>query len=325
MRKLVIQIPCYNEEAVLGDTLDALPRQIPGIDVVEVLVIDDGSRDKTTEVARAHGADHVIRFTVNRGLARAFMAGLDYAIRAGADIIVNTDADNQYNADDIPALIAPILSGEAEIVVGERPIAEIAHFSPLKKILQKAGSSVVRLASRTDIADAPSGFRAMTRDAAMRLNVFDSYTYTLETIIQAGRKNMAITSVPVRVNHATRPSRLVSSIPDYLRRSFFTIVRIFMTYRPFRFFSLIGLVSIVLGLIPSIRFLYYYFSVGSSGHIQSLIFGVLFLGNGFALIIVGLIADLIGINRQLLEELRWRIRNIEYDLAKKHGPGNGSQ
>lgn len=320
MRKLVIQIPCYNEEEVLGATLDALPRHLPGIDTVEVLVVDDGSTDRTAEVAREHGADHLVRFTVNRGLARAFMAGLDHSIKAGADIIVNTDADNQYNSEDIPLLVAPILAGQAEIVVGERPIGEIGHFSPLKKLLQKAGSWVVRLASRTDVADAPSGFRAMTRDAAMRLNVFDSYTYTLETIIQAGRKNMAIMSVPVRVNSQLRPSRLIRSIPDYIRRSFLTIIRIFMTYRPFRFFALLGLLSIAVGLIPSVRFLYFYFTASGAGHIQSLIYGVLFLGNGFALIVVGLLADLIGINRQLLEELRWRIRNIEYELTTRSAP-----
>ncbi|HNR32107.1 MAG TPA: glycosyltransferase family 2 protein [Candidatus Hydrogenedentes bacterium] len=316
--KLIIQIPCYNEEAMLGVTLAELPRQLPGVDVVEWLVIDDGSTDRTTEVAREAGANHVIRFTVNRGLARAFMAGLDFAVRAGADIIVNTDADNQYKAEDIPSLIAPILEGKAEIVVGERPIDEIAHFSPFKRLLQKAGSWVVRLASRTDVLDAPSGFRAMTREAAMRLNVFDSYTYTLETIIQAGRKNMAIMSVPVRVNPETRPSRLISSIPEYLRRSVLTIVRIFMTYRPFRFFALLGLCSLAVGLIPSIRFLYYYFTANSAGHIQSLIFGVLFLGTGVSLIVVGLLADLIGVNRQLLEDLRWRVRNIENELADKN-------
>ncbi len=318
MLKLIIQIPCYNEEAMLGVTLAELPRQLPGVDVVEWLVIDDGSTDRTTEVAREAGANHVIRFTVNRGLARAFMAGLDFAVRAGADIIVNTDADNQYKAEDIPSLIAPILEGKAEIVVGERPIDEIAHFSPFKRLLQKAGSWVVRLASRTDVLDAPSGFRAMTREAAMRLNVFDSYTYTLETIIQAGRKNMAIMSVPVRVNPETRPSRLISSIPEYLRRSVLTIVRIFMTYRPFRFFALLGLCSLAVGLIPSIRFLYYYFTANSAGHIQSLIFGVLFLGTGVSLIVVGLLADLIGVNRQLLEDLRWRVRNIENELADKN-------
>jgi len=317
MRKLIIQIPCYNEEQVLAATLASLPRQLPGVDVVQWLVIDDGSHDRTAEVAREAGEDHVIRFKMNRGLARAFMAGLDFAIRAGADIIVNTDADNQYNAEDIPKLVAPLIEGTAEIVVGERPISDIVHFSPAKRLLQKLGSWVVRLASRTNVADAPSGFRAMTREAAMRLNVFDNYTYTLETIIQAGRKNMAITSVPVRVNAETRPSRLISSIPSYLRRSVLTIVRIFMTYRPFRFFALLGLCSLAVGLIPSVRFLYYYFTANSAGHIQSLIYSVLFLGTGFALIVVGLLADLIGVNRQLLEDIRWRVRNLENTLEDR--------
>lgn len=312
MRKLIIQIPCFNEEKTLGMTIDALPRAAPGVDAVEILVIDDGSTDRTATVAEEHGAHHVIRVQRNRGLARAFMIGLDYAIKSGADIIVNTDADNQYNAEDIPALIAPILRGEAEIVVGERPIADIQHFSPLKKVLQRLGSAVVRMASGTSIPDAPSGFRAMTREAAMRLNVFGDYTYTLETIIQAGRKNMAITSVPVRTNPYTRPSRLVSSIPRYVQRSLFTIVRIFMTYRPFRFFAGQGLVCIAIGLIPSIRFLYYYFNGTGGGHIQSLLFGVLFLGLGAALIIIGLVADLIGVNRMLLEDIRWRLREMEY-------------
>lgn len=320
MRKLIIQIPCYNEEKTLGMTIDALPREVPGVDVVEILVIDDGSTDRTTEVAREHGAHHVVRIQRNRGLARAFMIGLDHSIKYGADIIVNTDADNQYNADDIPALIAPILNGKAEIVIGARPIAEIQHFSPLKKLLQRVGSAVVRMASGTNIPDAPSGFRAMTREAAMRLNVFGDYTYTLETIIQAGRKNMAITSVPVRTNPYARPSRLVSSIPRYIQRSLFTIVRIFMTYRPFRFFAGQGIICIAIGLIPSIRFLYFYINGAGSGHVQSLLFGVLFLGLGAALIVIGLVADLIGVNRMLLEDIRWRVREMEYhDHARRSG------
>lgn len=313
MRKLIIQIPCYNEEATIGATLDALPRTIPGIERVEWLVVDDGSTDRTVEVARAHGADHIFSLHVNRGLARAFTAGLDYCIKAGADIIVNTDADNQYNAADIPLLVAPILRGEAEIVVGARPISEIEHFSAAKKLLQRIGSWVVRLASGTDIPDAPSGFRAIRREAAMRLNVFDDYTYTLETIIQAGRKNMAITSVPVRTNPAMRPSRLIANIPDYVRRSLFTIVRIFMTYRPFRFFAGIGTIFIAIGLVPALRFLYFYLvTPHGAGHIQSLIFSVLCLGTGMALIVVGLLADLIGVNRMLLEDIRWRLREMEY-------------
>ncbi len=318
MRKLIIQIPCYNEEKTLGMTIDALPREVPGMDAVEILVVDDGSTDRTADVAREHGAHHVVRIQRNRGLARAFIIGLDYCIKCGADIIVNTDADNQYNADDIPALIAPILRGEAEIVVGARPIAEIQHFSPVKKLLQRLGSAVVRMASGTSIPDAPSGFRAMTREAAMRLNVFGDYTYTLETIIQAGRKNMAITSVPVRTNPCVRPSRLISSIPRYIQRSLFTIVRIFMTYRPFRFFAGQGIICIAFGLIPSIRFLYFYLNGAGSGHIQSLLFGVLFLGLGAALIVIGLVADLIGVNRMLLEDIRWRVREMEYrDHARR--------
>ncbi len=312
MKKLLIQIPCYNEEQTLGITLDALPRSVPGVEVVEYLVIDDGSRDKTALVAKEHGAHHVLRFKRNRGLARAFMEGLDYCVKVGADVIVNTDADNQYNAEDIPKLIAPILRGEAEIVIGERPIYDIEHFSLAKKLLQKVGSWVVRVASHTDIPDAPSGFRAMTREAAMRLNVFNDYTYTLETIIQAGRKHMAITSVPVRVNENLRPSRLVKSIPSYLRRSFFTVIRIFMTYRPFRFFALPGLLGMGLGMLPLIRFIYYYSTGNGGGHIQSLLFGVLFIGIGAVLVVVGLLADLIGVNRMLLEDIRWRVRELEY-------------
>lgn len=314
MRKLIIQIPCYNEEETLGIVLDSLPREMAGVEVVEWLVIDDGSSDRTVEVARAHGVDHVVSLNVNRGLARAFMAGLDFCIRAGADVIVNTDADNQYNAEDIPLLVGPIVQGEAEIVVGARPVSEIAHWSPLKKLLQKLGSAVVRMASGTSIPDAPSGFRAMSREAAMRLNVFDNYTYTLETIIQAGRKNMVITSVPVRTNHDLRPSRLVKNIPSYVQRSLFTIVRIFMTYRPFRFFAVQGVLSFSCGLVLGLRFLYYFVTreAGEAvGHVQSLQLTILLLGTGIALVVVGLLADLIGVNRMLLEDIRWRLREME--------------
>lgn len=312
MPKLIIQIPCYNEEQSLPIALAALPRKIAGIDSIEYLVIDDGSADNTVAVARENGVHHIVSLNVNRGLARAFMAGIDYCLRHGADIIINTDADNQYNAEDIPLLVGPILRHEAEIVIGARPIAETEHFSAAKKLLQKLGSWVVRIASGTRIPDAPSGFRAMTREAAMRLNVFDNYTYTLETIIQAGRKNMHITSVPVRTNADLRPSRLVSSIPRYVQRSLFTITRIFMTYRPFRFFALLGAGAFAVGIVPSLRFLYYYLDGHGSGHIQSLIYSVLFLGLAAVLLITGLLADLISINRQLLEDLRWRLREIEY-------------
>lgn len=312
MPKLIIQIPCYNEEHSLGITLAALPREVPGVAAVEWMVIDDGSTDRTVEVARQHGVDHVVSLPINRGLASAFMIGIDCAIKAGADVIVNTDADNQYDARDIPKLVAPILNGEADIVIGERPISNIAHFSPLKKRLQRFGSWVVRLASGTNVPDAPSGFRAMSRDAAMRLNCFNGYTYTLETIIQAGRKGMAIHSVPVNVNPDLRPSRLVRSIPSYVQQSFFTILRIFMTYRPFRFFASLGFISFIIGLVPTVRFLYFYFGGAGQGNIQSLIYSALFLGTGGALVVVGLLADLIGVNRMLLEDIRWRLREMEY-------------
>ncbi|MFM1921150.1 MAG: hypothetical protein RLZZ303_2784 [Candidatus Hydrogenedentota bacterium] len=312
MRKLIIQIPCFNEEHSLGVTLAELPRALPGVDSVEWLVVDDGSTDRTVEVARAHGVHHVIELNNNRGLAQAFMVGIDCAIKAGADIIVNTDADNQYSAADIPRLIQPILDGDADIVVGARPIGSISHFSPVKKILQRFGSWVVRIASGTDIPDAPSGFRAMTREAAMRLNCFNTYTYTLETIIQAGRKGMAIKSVPVSVNRDLRPSRLVRSIPSYVQQSIFTIFRIFMTYRPFRFFATAGVLSILVGLAPTLRFLYFYYQGLGQGNVQSLIYAALFLGTGGALIVVGLLADLIGVNRMLLEDIRWRLREMEY-------------
>ncbi len=239
VKKLIIQIPCYNEEATLGLTLSQLPRQIPGVEEVEWLIINDGSRDRTVEVAQAAGVDHIVDFQQNQGLAKGFMAGIDACLKAGADIIVNTDADNQYCADDIPKLIQPILDGTAEIVVGARPIQEIKDFSPVKKFLQKLGSWVVRIASNTDIPDAPSGFRAISREAAIRLNVFNEYTYTLETIIQAGQRGMAITYVPIRTNGYLRPSRLVKSIPAYIQRSIITIIRIFMTYRPLQFFLIL--------------------------------------------------------------------------------------
>jgi len=309
--KLIIQIPCFNEEEALGITLAELPREIPGIDVVEWMIIDDGSSDRTVEVALSHGVDHVVRLPRNQGLAKAFMAGLEAGLKAGADIIVNTDADNQYCADDIPKLAGPIVSGEAEIVIGTRPISEIEHFSPIKKYLQRLGSLVVRLASKTEVQDAPSGFRAISRDAAARLNVFNEYTYTLETIIQAGQKNMAILSVPIRTNKDLRPSRLVKSIPSYVNRSILTIFRIFMTYKPFAFFTIPGVVSFALGGLIGLRFLYFYFTGDGTGHIQSLILGALLLGTGFFLIVVGLMADLISVNRKLLEKLNWKVQKIE--------------
>ncbi|NLN91817.1 MAG: glycosyltransferase family 2 protein [Candidatus Hydrogenedens sp.] len=314
--KVIIQIPCYNEEETLGITLDALPSSLQGIDTVEWLVIDDGSTDATAEVAVRHGVHHVVTNRTNRGLAHAFLRGLDACIQYGADIIVNTDADNQYCADDIQKLIDPILTGEAEIVVGARPILQIGHWSIKKKILQKIGSKVVRMASGTLIADAPSGFRAISREAAVRLNVFDNYTYTLETIIQAGRKGIPIISVPIRTNPDLRPSRLMRGIPEYIRNSLFTVVRIFMTYRPFRFFAVPGLLIFNGGILLFLRFLLFYLTGDGAGHVQSLIISALFMGSGAALMVTGMIADLIGVNRQLLEDIRSRVRELEYELSK---------
>jgi glycosyltransferase involved in cell wall biosynthesis len=311
MTKLLIQIPCFNEAGTLKVALDALPKSLPGISSIEVLIVDDGSTDDTVDVATNWGVDHIVRQPQNRGLARAFIAGLDASVCADADIIVNTDADNQYCADDIEKLIIPILRGEAEIVVGARPINETDDFSLVKKLLQKLGSWVVRRASNTDVADAPSGFRAMSRDAAQRLNVFSDYTYTLETIIQAGQKGMAITSVPIRTNGYLRPSRLVSSIPSYVKRSILTIIRIFITYRPLRFFAWVGTMIFLVGFVIGGRFIYHYVTEAGAGHVQSLILASLLMSMGFMVLITGILADLISVNRKLLEQIDWRTKKIE--------------
>ncbi len=311
--KLIIQIPCYNEAETLPVTLADLPRAVEGFDRVEWLVINDGSTDDTARVAREHGADHVVSHTRNQGLARAFMTGLDACLNLGADVIVNTDADNQYNAADIPALVKPVLDKRADIVVGARPINGIKHFSLLKKILQNIGSWVVRKVSGTDIPDAPSGFRAFSREAAMRLNVFNQYTYTLETIIQAGQKNMAITSVPVRVNEDLRPSRLLKSVPSYVQRSIMTIARIFVVYKPFRFFFAIGAVLFGIGTLIGMRFLWYYFAGEGAGHIQSLILAAVLLISGFQTILVAFLADVLAANRKMLEDVKYRLSVINHD------------
>lgn len=308
MTKLIIQIPCYNEEETLGVTLAALPRHLPNIDTVEWLIIDDGSLDGTVEVAKANGVDHIVQFTTNQGLAKAFMAGLEASLKAGADIIVNTDADNQYCAEDIPLLIQPILLDQAEIVIGSRPISQIRHFSPTKKFLQKLGSWVVRLASNTDIPDAPSGFRAFSRDAAMQVNVFNEYTYTLETIIQAGQKGIAITSVPIRTNPMLRPSRLVRSTHSYVFRSLFTILRIFMVYKPLRFFLILGSIPFTFGVLLGIRWLIFLIIGTERTRIPSLILTAILILIGFQLWMFGLIADLMAANRKLMEEIQQRLR-----------------
>ncbi len=314
--KLIIQIPCYNEENTLGVTLSELPRQVPGVDQVEWLIINDGSIDRTVDVAKEWGVDHIVSFDHNQGLARGFMAGLDACLKAGADIIVNTDADNQYCAADIPKLIEPIVHGEAEIVVGERPIMQIKHFSPIKKVLQRLGSWAVRVASNTSVADAPSGFRAISRDAAMQLNVFNEYTYTLETIIQAGQKGMAVVSVPIRTNGYLRPSRLVKSIASYVQRSLFTILRIFVTYRPLSFFTILGSIPFSLGFLLSVRWVWLFiteFEQTGRSHVPSLIFSAILILIGVQCWIFGLIADLMSANRKLLEDIQLRLRRSEIE------------
>jgi len=314
--KLIIQIPCYNEEETLEIALDALPKVVQGIDEIEYLIINDGSHDATVEVARNWGVHHIVSFKQNKGLAKGFMAGLDACLRQGADIIVNTDADNQYCADDIEKLIKPIMNGETDIVIGERPIDATEHFSPLKKRLQHLGSWVVRKASNTDIPDAPSGFRAYSRDAALRVNVTNEYTYTLETIVQAGRNKIAMTSVPVRTNPELRESRLFSSMFGYIKKSMLTILRAFMMYKPLRFFTILGGIVFILGALVGIRFLVFLFQGNGSGHIQSLILASLLIMIGFQTIVVGFQADIISANRKLLEDIQYRIRKIYYKLDK---------
>lgn len=311
--KLIIQIPCYNEAETLEIALNDLPKHIDGIDEIEYLIINDGSKDNTVEVAKKWGVNYIVNFKRNKGLAKGFMAGLDACLRNGADIIVNTDADNQYVADDIEKLIRPILEGKTDIVIGERPIDQTEHFSPLKKKLQHFGSWVVRKASKSDIPDAPSGFRAYSRDAAMRMNVTNEYTYTLETIVQAGRNKIAQTSVPIRTNGELRPSRLFNSMMGYVKKSMLTILRAFMTYKPLRFFTILAMIPFVIGLALGIRFLVYFFMGNGSGHIQSLIFASMLMMMGFITYMIGLVSDLIAVNRKLLEDIQYHVRKLDYD------------
>ncbi len=305
--KLIIQIPCYNEAETLAIALSSLPREVPGFTEVEWLIINDGCTDDTVKVAKECGVDHVVNFNHNQGLAKGFMAGIQECLKQGADVIVNTDADNQYEAADIPKLTQPILENKAEYVIGARPISQTDHFSPTKKFLQKLGSWVVRKASGTDIPDAPSGFRAMSKECAQQLNVYNNYTYTLETIIQAGQKNIATTSVPIRTNEDLRPSKLVSSIPNYVKKSVVTIFRIFVVYKPFRFFMSIAAVLFSLGFLLGLRFLYFYFTGDGEGHTQSLILAGVLLGMGFQTGLIAFVADLLAVNRELLEKTRYGI------------------
>ncbi|ABA87307.1 undecaprenyl-phosphate glycosyltransferase, putative [Syntrophotalea carbinolica DSM 2380] len=325
MTKLIIQIPCYNEEQTLEIALRQLPRSLPGIDCVEWLIIDDGSTDRTVEVARACGVDHIVSHPRNLGLARAFMTGLEAALKAGADIIVNTDADNQYEASDIPKLLEPILQQRAELVIGARPISTTEHFSPIKKLLQKFGSWVVRQASGTAVDDAPSGFRAISRTAATRLVVFNRYTYTLETIIQAGRQGMAIASVPIRTNEDLRPSRLVKSIRSYVQRSLQTILRISVIYSPGRFFAALAVLAGLAGVFFMGRFGWFFLQGAEDSHVPSVVLGLAGMGAALLLAIVGILADLLAVNRKLLEDVRRRLIELSLDGAASKPPCDATQ
>ena len=311
--KLIIQVPCYNEAETLKIALDALPKQIDGVDTIEYLIINDGSQDNTVEVAKEWGVQHIVNFKQNRGLAKGFMAGLDMCLRNGADIIVNTDADNQYCGDDIEKLIAPILEGKADIVIGERPIDQTAHFSWLKKKLQHFGSWVVRKASNTDIPDAPSGFRAYSREAAMQMNVVNEYTYTLEQIVQAGRTKIAITSVPIRTNDELRPSRLFSSMFGYVKKSMLTIIRAYLMYKPMRFFIGLGFIPFLIGLAIGIRFIVLLCMGGGQGNVQSLILCSMLILIGVMIWVVGLLADVMAANRKILQEIQQKVREMDYE------------
>ncbi|MAW79785.1 MAG: glycosyl transferase [Parvularcula sp.] len=321
MTKLVIQIPCLNEAETIAATIADLPRAIDGVDEVEILIIDDGSTDATVDAAKAAGAHHVISNGANRGLAQSFQRGIDMALRLGADIIVNTDGDNQYNGADVAALVRPILDNKADIVVGDRQTERIEHFSPLKKRLQKAGSGVVSTLANAEIADAVSGFRAFSRQAAMGMTVRSSFSYTTETLIQAGRRRMRIASVPIRTNKVERPSRLFRSIPHFLVRTGRTMLRAYAMYEPLKIFALLGVALMLAGAAPVVRFLIHYFAGDGSGMIQSLIIGGVLIMIGAIATMFALLADLVAYNRQLLELTLERVRKIEYDLdAQKTAP-----
>jgi glycosyltransferase involved in cell wall biosynthesis len=321
--KVIVQIPCYNEEATLPLVMADMPRSIPGVDVLETLVIDDGSSDRTVEVARQLGVNHIVRHNGNKGLAAAFQTGLDACLRLGADIIVNTDGDNQYPQAMIPALIAPIMRGEADMVVGDRQVNKIEHFSPMKKLLQGLGSWVVRQASGTAVPDAPSGFRAISQDAALRLNVITKYTYTLETIVQAGKKNIKIASVPITTNKVTRPSRLIRGVFDYLKKSSATIVRIYALYEPLKVFFYIGLFLMLIATYGVVSLMFHYFFQEGMNfrqtfdrHLPTAIATIIALVFGFQIWLIGLLADLIASSRRLTEETLYRIKRVELDMAR---------
>ncbi len=310
--KLIIQIPCYNEAETLEIALNDLPKHIDGIDEIEYLIINDGSKDNTVEVARNWGVHHIVNFKQNKGLAKGFIAGLDGCLRCGADIIVNTDADNQYKGEDIEKIVRPIINGEADIVIGARPIDETEHFSYIKKKLQHLGSWTVRKASNTTIPDAPSGFRAYSREAAMKMNVVNDYTYTLETIVQAGREKIPMTSVPIGTNAELRPSRLFKSIWGYVKKSILTILRAYVMYKPLKAFTLMSIPFVIIGMGIGIRFLYFMAHGTSGGHVQSLILGCTLIIIGFLIFMMGILADTIAANRRILQDVQFHVKSLEY-------------
>lgn len=314
--KLIIQIPCYNEEKTLPLVFKSIPKKIPGVTKVETMIIDDGSTDKTIQIAKKLGVTHIIKHRTNKGLAISFADGIHNCLKLGADIIVNTDGDNQYNQADIPKLIKPILAGKADIVVGDRQTSTITEFSKLKKGLQRLGSFIVRKASGTNIPDAPSGFRAYSRGAAMSLNIITTFSYVAETIIQAGKKKLAITHVKIRTNDKTRESRLFKSMPEHIRKTVMAITRSYTMYEPMKVFVALGLIFSLVGAIPYLRFLYLlvYYGHSAGGHLQSLVFGAIFLIMGFMLFMIGILADLMAINRKLTEDTLYRLKEIEYDM-----------
>lgn len=322
MTKLIIQIPCFNEAEDLPQTLAALPRKIPGIDKIEILVIDDGSIDNTAQIARTWGVHHVVRHRTNRGLAAAFRSGIDAALRAGADIIVNTDADGQYAGQDIEKIVRPVLNGEADIVIGDRGVASNAHFGFMKRQLQRLGSALVQRLSKTRVSDAVSGFRAISRAAAMRINITTEFSYTTDMLIQAGCKRLAIRSVPIATNATTRPSRLFKSVPGFILNTGITMVRAYTTYNPLRAFVGTGLAIILLGMIPILRFLFAYLSNDGDGHVQSLVLGGALLVLGALIAIMGILADLIAANRKLMEVSLVHLRQIEDRLDVIQGAQN---
>ena len=315
--KLIIQIPCYKEEDTIEAVIHDLPKKIENIDTIETVVIDDGSTDKTAEKARQAGADHIISFKAHKGLARAFAAGIEHSLKLGADVIVNTDGDNQYQGDDLPKLILPIITGQADVVIGARQIDEIPHFSFFKKKMQKQGSRIIRKLSKTPVKDATSGFRAFSREAAMKMNPLTEYSYTIESLVQLGNEKFKIMSVPIRVNQKLRESRLIRNTPSFIARQSTTLFRMYAVYKAYKLFVILGMIVALPGIFGFLRFLYFYLSEGGEGHIQSLIFSAVFVICGFFIVMFGVIAELISSNRKMIEMMMYKIRKMEMDDRNK--------